>query len=200
MSDLFQQARSFRHRIEPNGEMFRRFAAGQAPATLFISCSDSRVVPTLITHAAPGELFELRNAGNIIPPYRPSRRSGEAATIEYAVQVLEVSHIIVCGHSHCGAVGALARDEDLTTLPSVASWVAFARPSLAPLLAAPPEDAAMAKIVQRHVTAQLETLRGYPQVERKRADGLLNLHGWFYRVDTGEIWERDDIQGTFGRH
>ncbi|MCT9081103.1 carbonic anhydrase [Streptomyces fulvoviolaceus] len=200
MSDLFQQARSFRHRIEPDGELFRRFAAGQAPATLFISCSDSRVIPTLITAAAPGELFELRNAGNIIPPYRLNRRSGEAATIEYAVQVLEVSNIIVCGHSHCGAVGALARGEDLTALPSVASWVAFARPSLASLLGAPLEDAALSKIVQRHVTAQLETLRGYPQVERRRAEGLLNLHGWFYRVDTGEIWERDDIEGTFGRH
>ncbi|WP_031147843.1 carbonic anhydrase, partial [Streptomyces xanthophaeus] len=114
------RARSFRHRIAREKEIFRSFALGQSPATLFITCSDSRVVPTLITAAAPGELFELRNAGNIVPPYRPGYRTGEAATIEYAVEVLKVRDIIVCGHSHCGAVGAVARGEDLTHLPSVA--------------------------------------------------------------------------------
>ncbi|WP_210589758.1 carbonic anhydrase [Streptomyces sp. GESEQ-35] len=200
MNELLERARSFRHRIAPDREAFRRFADGQSPTTLFISCSDSRVVPTLITAAAPGELFELRNAGNIVPPYRPGYRSGEAATIEYAVEVLKVRDIVVCGHSHCGAVGAVARNDDLTALPSVADWVALARPALASLLGTPPEDPALPDVVQRHVTAQLETLRGYPQIERGTAEGQLRLHGWFYRVDTAELWELDDTQGAFGQH
>ncbi|MDA5279566.1 MULTISPECIES: carbonic anhydrase [unclassified Streptomyces] len=200
MDDLLKRARSFRHRIAREKEIFRSFALGQSPATLFITCSDSRVVPTLITAAAPGELFELRNAGNIVPPYRPGYRTGEAATIEYAVEVLKVRDIIVCGHSHCGAVGAVARGEDLTHLPSVADWVDFARPALTGLLDIPPKDPALPDAVQRHVTAQLMTLRGYPQIERGTAEGQLSLHGWFYRVDTGDLWELDETRGVFGQH
>lgn len=200
MEELLRQARSFRDRIAPDRETFQQFATGQSPKTLFITCSDSRIVPSLITASGPGELFELRNAGNIVPPYPLSRGSGEAATIEYAVEVLKVTDIVVCGHSHCGAVGALARGEDLRTLPSLAGWLAFARPSLAPALGGPCDDPALPDIVQKHVAAQLETLRGYPGVERRTADGLLRLHGWFYRVDTGEIWEHDGARGDFHRH
>lgn len=200
MKELLEKAHSFRHRITPTRELFRRFADGQRPTTLFITCSDSRVVPTLITDAAPGVLFELRNAGNIVPPYQADRQSGEAATIEYAVKVLQVSDIIVCGHSHCGAVGALARGDDLTHLPSVGNWLALAQPALTPVLGAHPEDTALLELVHRHVAAQLETLRGYPSIEQALADDRLRLHGWLYRVDTGEVRELDDIQGAGGQH
>lgn len=105
MQLLMEHARRFGERAVE----FRHFADGQAPQALFITCSDSRVIPSLFTGAGPGELFELRTAGGIVPPYDAQRYSGEAATIEYAVQVLGVDHVVVCGHSHCGAVGALLR-------------------------------------------------------------------------------------------
>jgi carbonic anhydrase len=200
MKRLLTNARNFRHRVAPESETFRRFAAGQTPGTLFISCSDSRVIPALITGAVPGEVFELRNAGNIISPYEPKRESAEAATIEYAVQVLKVRDIIVCGHSHCGAIAAVANESDLTELPSVAQWVSFARPALAPMIGTPPEDATLAKFVQRHVMAQLETLRNYPCVRDAVDAGRLKLHGWYYRVDTAEVLELDELHGVFHRN
>ncbi|MER5767124.1 carbonic anhydrase [Streptomyces sp. NPDC001985] len=200
MKRLLDNARNFRHRIAPESETFSRFAAGQSPGTLFITCSDSRVIPALITGAVPGEVFELRNAGNIIPPYAHGVQSGEAATIEYAVDVLKVRDIVVCGHSHCGAVGALANDQDLTTLPSVAQWVAVARPALAPMLGTPPDDIAFSSYVQRHVTAQLEALRNYPKVSAAVEEGRLQLHGWYYRVDTAEVLELDELHGVFQRN
>ncbi|MEW1545733.1 carbonic anhydrase [Streptomyces tsukubensis] len=200
MKRLLTNARNFRHRVAPESETFRRFAAGQTPGTLFISCSDSRVIPALITGAVPGEVFELRNAGNIIPPYEAGRQCAEAATVEYAVEVLKVHDIVVCGHSHCGAVGALANDQDLTGLPSVSQWVAFARPALTPMLGTPPDDATLARYVQLHVTAQLATLRGYPAVRAALDAGRLKLHGWYYRVDTAEVLELDETQGVFHRN
>ncbi|SCK28524.1 carbonic anhydrase [Streptomyces sp. SceaMP-e96] len=130
MQQLTAHARSFENRCAERGEEFRRLGAGQSPQALFVTCSDSRVVPALITGAAPGDLFELRTAGNIVPEYRPERPAGEAATIEYAVQVLGVEHIVVCGHSHCGAVGALVRGEDLTGVPAVRGWLESAAPEL----------------------------------------------------------------------
>ncbi|MCX9192463.1 carbonic anhydrase [Carbonactinospora thermoautotrophica] len=201
MQTLVEQARAFRDRVREQRDEFRRLAAGQSPQALFITCSDSRVIPALITQAKPGELFELRNAGHIVPPYHPARISGEAATIEYAVEVLGVRDVVVCGHSHCGAVGALARVENLDRLPAVRRWLAAAHPGrtrsggvrsggdqgVSPYAAS--DDPALRDAVQRHVLAQLDKLRRYPQVARRHACGLLRLHGWFYEVDTGAVWE-----------
>lgn len=200
MKRLLDNARNFRHRVAPESETFRRFAAGQTPGTLFISCSDSRVIPALITGAVPGEVFEIRNAGNIITPYDPDHSCAESATIEYGVEVLKVKDIVVCGHSHCGAVGAVANDADLTSLPSVAQWVSSCRPALAPMLGTPPDDLTFSKYVQRHVVAQLENLRTYPKVRAAVDEGRLNLHGWYYRVDTAEVLELDELNGVFNRN
>lgn len=117
MRRLIDHARTFPSRCGGAGRELKEFEAYQRPSTMFITCSDSRVVPTLLTDSGPGELFEMRTAGNIVPPYDPDAPTSEMATIEYAVSVLEVSDIILCGHSHCGAVGALARGEDLRALP-----------------------------------------------------------------------------------
>ncbi|WP_173263897.1 carbonic anhydrase [Streptomyces pacificus] len=195
MNDLLERARSFRQRIVRDRGYYRSLAAGQAPAALFITCSDSRVVPCLITDAHPGELFELRTAGHVVPSYTAEARCAEAATIEYAVDVLRVRDVIVCGHSHCGAVAALARGEDLSTLPSVATWLESSRPALSSLRGAAPDDAELEAHVQCHVAAQVEALRGYPQIERAVAAGRLGLHAWYYRVDTGEVKE---ITAVFG--
>ncbi|GJF33062.1 carbonic anhydrase [Kitasatospora sp. NE20-6] len=187
MDPLRDRARSFRDRAARDGREFSGLAAGQQPQALFVTCSDSRVVPSLITGADPGDLFELRTAGNIVPPYRADRPTGEAATVEYAVEVLGVRDIVVCGHSHCGAVGALVRGDDLSAVPAVRAWLAHSDPvALAP---APADlfDPTVAGPVQRHVLAQLDRLRGYPGIARRTAQGRLRLHAWFYEVHTGLV-------------
>ncbi|MFE4667132.1 carbonic anhydrase [Streptomyces sp. NPDC056716] len=180
MQPLIDNARTFGQRPEE----FAQLAAGQSPQVLFITCSDSRVVPALITGARPGQLFELRTAGNIVPPYASQQPTGEAATIEYAVEVLGVRDLVVCGHSHCGAVGALVRGDDLDAVPAVRDWLGHAAdepPS------DDPADPTVEGAVQHHVLAQLLRLRSYPCVERGLAAGRLTLHGWYYEVHTGGV-------------
>ncbi len=161
MQPLIDHARAFGQRPQDLAGL----AAGQAPEILCVTGSDSRVVPARITGARPGRLFELRTAGDFVPPCGAGSPSGEAATIEYAVEVLGVSEIVVCGHSHCGAVGALVRGDDLTAVPAV-------------------RDVAAA--VQHHVLAQLLRLRTCPCAERRLADGSLRTRGW-YEIHTGTM-------------
>ncbi|WEV27214.1 carbonic anhydrase [Streptomyces sp. 71268] len=199
MKSLIDHARTFRDQLHQRADL-AALAAGQSPEALFITCSDSRVVPSLITGARPGGLFELRTAGNIVPEYRPDHPSGETATIEYAVEVLGVADIVVCGHSHCGAVGALVRGEDLTAVPAVSNWLSHAAHSpTGPEGPLEPGDHGpeVARPVQAHVLAQLERLRGYPCVERRLAAGTLGLHGWFYEVHTGAVLEHRSSDDAF---
>ncbi|NLU68113.1 carbonic anhydrase [Streptomyces sp. HNM0574] len=202
MDSFIHHARDFHSRIttlDEERERFGKLAQGQAPEVLFITCSDSRVIPSLITGSQPGQLFELRTAGNAVPPYGASDRpdcSGEAATIEYAVSVLQVPDIVVCGHSHCGAVGARVRDEDLAAVPAVDGWLRSQLAEPAELAADHHEkdEPQVSAAVQRHVRAQVERLRGYPCVQRRLEAGDLRLHGWFYAIDTGLVLEhRPDV-------
>ncbi len=196
MKALLDRARSFRRRADFESGEYRKLADGQYPEALFISCSDSRVIPALITGARPGEIFELRNAGNIVPSYGQHAAGGEAATIEYALEVLGVQDVVVCGHSHCGAMGALRSGDDLTALSGVDAWLGLARPSLAPVLTdAPP----LADVVQRNVVNQLAALRSYPVVRQRLDADRLRLHGWYYEVDTGQVHELDE-DGRFRVH
>jgi carbonic anhydrase len=190
MQPLIDNARTFGQRPEE----FARLAEGQSPQVLFITCSDSRVVPALITGARPGELFELRTAGNIVPPYASEHPTSEAATIEYAVQVLGVSDIVVCGHSHCGAVGALVRGDDLDAVPAVRDWLGHAADKPA---SADPGDPTVAAAVRHHVLAQLLRLRSYPCVEKGLAEGRLRVRGWYYEVHTGAVREHRADTDTF---
>ncbi|MFI7405061.1 carbonic anhydrase [Streptomyces sp. NPDC049541] len=189
MQPLIDNARTFGHRPEE----FAKLAEGQSPQVLFITCSDSRVVPALITGARPGELFELRTAGNIVPPFASEHPTSEAATIEYAVEVLGVDDIVVCGHSHCGAVGALVRGDDLTAVPAVRDWLAHATPRPAGAV----EDPAVAEGVQSHVLTQLLRLRSYPYIEKKLKDRQLSLHAWYYEVHTGAVLAHDSASDVF---
>ncbi|MGI5351367.1 carbonic anhydrase [Streptomyces sp. CA-250714] len=203
MRSLIPHARAFSARISDRNderESYRRLAQGQSPEALFITCSDSRVQPAVFTGARPGQLFELRTAGNAVPPYGTTDRpSGESATIEYAVRVLEVPEIVVCGHSHCGAVGARVRDEDLAAVPAVHSWLTSQLPPSAELA---PDDTEreqpdVAAAVQRHVRVQLARLRDYPCVAEREAAGELELRGWFYTIDTGQVLELDTRSDAF---
>ncbi|MCX2968557.1 MULTISPECIES: carbonic anhydrase [Streptomyces] len=188
--------RPFVHQARAHGqhpEKFAAYAEGQSPQALFITCSDSRVVPALITGAGPGQLFELRTAGNIVPPYAPERPAGEVATIEYAVAVLGVAHVVVCGHSHCGAVGALVRGDDLGAVPAVREWLrhATARPS------GEAGDPSLAAPVQDHVLTQVRRLRSYPCVAARLDAGELELHAWYYEVHTGAVLAHRPDSGAF---
>src|SRR5262249_21287067 len=151
----------------------------------------SRINPNLITQTEPGDLFLLRNAGNIIPPYGAAS-GGEAATIEYAVGVLGLKHVIVCGHWHCGAMHALLEDRLPDDLPAVRRWFAHAEATRRILRGdrfrdlPSPERAVRA--AEQNVLVQLDNLRTHPVVAAGLARGDLFLHGWVYRIDTGEIF------------
>jgi carbonic anhydrase len=184
MQSLIDNARAFPERAADLG----RFADGQRPQAMFITCSDSRVVPALIIGAGPGELFELRTAGNIVPAHDPERAFGETATIEFAVKVLGVRDIVVCGHSHCGAVNAILYPGAPGTLPAVQQWLDTTGPHDETRAASDFLDGgALTSAVQRHVRVQLDRLRGHPSVAQGLEYGRLRLHGWYYAVDTGVV-------------
>lgn len=179
--------------------LFERLADGQYPDALFITCSDSRINPNLITQTQPGDLFILRNAGNIIPPYGAAN-GGEGATIEFAVAGLGVEDIIVCGHSHCGAVKGLLQPETLKDMPAVAEWLAHAEATRRIVREAygDREGAAlMTTAIEENVLVQLENLRTHPSVAAGLARGKVKLHAWVYKIETGQVFAYDPERGQF---
>ena len=181
-------------------QMFEDLANGQQPSALFITCSDSRISPHLLTQTEPGELFVLRNAGNIVPPYG-AVDGGEAATIEYAVGVLGVTDIIVCGHSHCGAMAGLLDQSQLAKLPAVRSWLCHAESThrIIEENHADLTDAAarLTATVEANVLVQIEHLRTHPTVAAALGRNALNLHGWVYRFETGQVFGFQQQDGRF---
>jgi carbonic anhydrase len=171
-------------------ELFSRLSTGQAPDTLFITCSDSRIVPNLFTQTGPGELFTLRNAGNIVPPYGASN-GGESATIEYAVSVLGVRDIVVCGHSACGAVQALLNPKSVEEMPAIVNWLAQAeatRRIIRENYAHHSGDALLNVAIQENVLVQVENLETHPCVRAKLGRDELTLHAWVYKFESGQVF------------
>lgn len=169
-------------------------AQGQHPKTLFIGCSDSRVVPYLLTGAGPGELFIVRNVGAFVPPYDGSHGlHGTTAAIEFAVLNLHVERIIVCGHSHCGAIRAAYEGVPAEAV-ALQAWLKLASEALLPVQSSPE---ALRRTEQRIVVLQLERLMAYPMVRREVEKGALTLHGWHYVIEDGEIHIFDVRQGSF---
>jgi carbonic anhydrase len=180
-------------------ELFTKLAEKQSPHTLFITCSDSRISPNLMTQTAPGEIFILRNAGNIIPTYG-GHVGGEAATIEFAVAGLGLEHIVVCGHSNCGAMKALLAPDTLKDLPAMKSWLGNAEVTRRIVTENYPDrtgDDLLNVVTQENVLAQLESLRTHPAVASRVARGQLHLHGWVYKIPTGEVYAYDPVEGQF---
>lgn len=201
MQKLVQGIHQFRQEIFSSQErLFQRLVKGQQPLALFITCSDSRIDPSLLTQTEPGELFILRNAGNIVPPYG-TIHGGEAATIEYAVGVLKVKDVIICGHSHCGAMGALLDPDSLSELPAVRSFLAFAESTQRIIkenyahITDP--KARQTASVEENVLVQLENLRTHPCVAAGLNRGDLKLHGWVYKFETGRVFGYDPESGQF---
>jgi carbonic anhydrase len=200
MQKLIQGIHEFQEQdFAPLQGLFERLAKGQNPETLFITCSDSRIDPNLLTRSKPGELFILRNAGNIVPPHSATS-GGEAATIEFAVAALGVKDIIICGHSHCGAMLGLLKPEQVATLPAVSSWLSHAEMTRRIMLDnyrhLEGERLVMAT-VQENVLVQLENLRTLPAVGSRLVRGDLHLHGWVYKIETGEVFAYDSESGQF---
>lgn len=180
-------------------ELFDRLSHGQTPDALFITCSDSRINPNLITQTSPGDLFILRNAGNIIPPYGAAN-GGEGATIEFAVVGLGIKDIIVCGHSLCGALEGLLNPEKLRDMPAVCSWLAHAEATRC-IVKENYFDVSGEELLniamQENVLVQLENLRTHPAVAARLARGELNLHAWTYKIQTGEVFSFRPEEGQF---
>jgi carbonic anhydrase len=190
-----------RHSFLPLQKLFERLAEGQHPQTLFITCSDSRIDPNLLTNSNPGNLFILRNAGNIIPPHGAGV-GGEAATIEFAVSVLGVQDIIVCGHSHCGAMQGLLNPDLIQSLPDVSAWLLHAemtRRIIKDNYSQLEGEALLNATIEENVLVQIENLRTLPSVGSRLVRGDLHLHGWVYVIETGEIFAYDVEVGQFAK-
>ncbi|SEH00245.1 carbonic anhydrase [Nonomuraea solani] len=181
--DLVAHARAHSTTPDPGRA---RLADGQRPLAMFVTCSDSRVIPTQITHTRPGQLFELRTAGNVIPS-RPGTPSGELATIEYAVNVLAVRDIILCGHSHCGAVAAMTDGHDPVRLPNAGRWLAEAPRRVPYRIAGEDGGHPQRGAERRHLVAQFAALTALPVVRERLDRAELRLHCWYYEIDTGRV-------------
>jgi carbonic anhydrase len=199
MEKLLAGVAKFQSRVFPEGEaLFASLAHGQSPRALFITCSDSRVLPNLITQTEPGELFILRAMGGIVPAHGAG--GGVSATIEYAAAVLRVRHIIVCSHSDCGVLGLLADPSQMRDLPSVQDWLVHAEVARRIVVDNHPDlDAeGQADLLTRyHVAAQLTNLRTHPAVASRLAAGSLQVHGWHYDIEHGTVGILDQDTGTF---
>lgn len=180
--------------------LFEKLVDGQHPLALFITCSDSRIDPSLITQTEPGELFIMRNAGNIVPPYG-TNNGGEAATIEFAVAALGVKDVVICGHSHCGAMNGLLHPETLHDLPAVRHWLSYAdsterimRENYSHLT---DPEARLTATVEENVLVQLEHLRTHPAVAAALGRKEINLHAWVYKFETGQVFAYDPDQAQY---
>lgn len=194
--ELLQRLRRFHEHAFPQYRaQFRTLVEeGQHPTTLFIGCSDSRLVPYLLTGAPPGELFLVRNVGAFVPPYDGSHgHHGTAAAIEFAVLNLQVSRIVVCGHSHCGAIKALY-GEVSPEARNLQRWLDLGREAVLPVQGGPE---ALRRTEQRAVVLQLGRLMAYPMVRSRVEAGQLSLHGWHYVIEDGEVHVFDVQTGRF---
>ncbi|MCI0462927.1 MAG: carbonic anhydrase [Gemmataceae bacterium] len=180
-------------------ELFVRLANGQRPEVLFITCSDSRINPNLLTQTDPGDLFILRNAGNIIPPHGAAN-GGEGATIEFAVAGLGIEDIIICGHSLCGAMKGLLQPDSLRKLPAMRAWLSHAEATRR-IIEEKYQDregaALLTATVEENVLIQIENLRTHPAVAAGLSAGRLKIHGWVYKIETGEVFAYDPSLGQF---
>lgn len=200
MDQIVKGYKKFKAELTPDTrEMFRKLASGQSPKAMFITCADSRIVPETITSSGPGDLFVARNVGNIVPPYA-AFTGGVSAAIEYAVQVLEVKHLIVCGHSDCGAMKAVLKPPSSQSMSAVSAWLRHSEAALQVTLQLFPEVSAEEKLqhlTEQNVLMQLNHLRTHPAVAAKLAQRTLQLHGWIYDIESCDIKAYSTVRDAF---
>jgi carbonic anhydrase len=203
MKDLLAGVVKFQSEVYPEKrDLFERLAGKQTPRALFITCADSRIVPDMLTQCEPGDLFICRNAGNIVPTYGGSAMGGVSATIEYAVVALNIEHIVVLGHSDCGAMKGILHPHHVTHMPAVASWLRhgdIARLMVEENYPGLDEAGQLRAIIEENVIAQVEHLRTHPSVATRLARNKITVHGWIYNIEHGELWAFDADEGCFVR-
>ena len=190
----------FQNEVYPEKkDLFEKLSQGQSPEACFITCSDSRIETAMITQTDPGELFICRNAGNIVPPHT-DQTGGMTASIEFAVSVLKVPHVVVCGHTECGAMKGAMNPEGLESLPHVRKWLGYSQAAVDIVKdqgASMSEEERMKLLLEQNVVLQLNHLRTHPAVAVRLARGDLALHGWVYDIKTGEVEALDEATGEF---
>ncbi len=203
MEKLINGVVEFRQKdYEEHKELFTSLGRKQAPHTLFIGCSDSRIVPSLITNTLPGELFIVRNVANMVPKYRMADEFlSTTSAIEYAVQVLNVENIIVCGHSNCGGCAALHKtDEEFEMIPHTRKWLELAGPVKQKVEEHLPTDDPAARewlTEQTNIVEQMKHLLSYPYIAERYKKGELAIQGWYYIIETGEVFNYNKETGFF---
>jgi carbonic anhydrase len=190
VDNILRGLKRFHKKVFPkHRELFQKLALQQRPSALFITCADSRIDPCLLTQTKPGELFLCRVIGNIVPRY-PESIGGVSATIEYAVGVLGVADVIVCGHTDCGVMKGILNPEALKPLANVSAWLTHADPAREALVM-PDTDVTdpefLLKLTERNVVEQLKNLRTHPAVAARLEQGNLKLHGWVYHIGKGTV-------------
>lgn len=183
---------------EDRKKLFADLANGQSPEVLFITCSDSRIDPNMVTQTEPGELFIIRNAGNIVPP-NARAAGGVTASIEFAVAALGVKHIVVCGHTDCGAMKGALNPGALTDLPHVQNWLDHSRAAVDVVKAkygqATHEE--LDKVTEENILLQIQHLRTHPAVAAKLSTGEVDMHGWVYDIKHGTVSAYDETKSEF---
>src|SRR3989338_3849683 len=203
MEKLYKGIHEFRESYFIKEEdFFKRLSKSQKPEVLFITCSDSRVDPNLVTQSKPGELFIVRNVGNIIPPYDAIKdKNSVAAAIEFAVLGLKVTDIIVCGHSNCGAMQALYKDKmEFNNMPHLKDWLKIAKPvinAVNTFYSASSTKARLRITEEENVLFQIKNIQTYPFVDQLLKEGTLHLHGWYYEIKTGNIYIYNPVTNVF---
>jgi carbonic anhydrase len=203
MKRLLEGYAHFRSHVFPqNASLFQQLAHGQKPSTLFITCSDSRVMPEMLLQCQPGEIFPIRNAGNFVPA-AVETNSGIAGTIEYAVRVLGVRDIVICGHSDCGAMKAILARQDLASLPAVSAWLKHAGPSAQWLTQMLEDSSTLSKdqklriLTEANVITQMHTLTQHPCIADGLREKTLDIHAWIFEIGDGEVRSYDSERGVF---
>lgn len=190
----------FQNEIYPQKkDLYEEICQTHAPEALFITCSDARIEVAALTQSSPGDLFICRNAGNIVPPHT-DHTGAMTASIEYAVAALRVPHIVICGHTECGAMNGAMNPAALEGLPHVRDWLDYAMPAIEAVNALGPDvrrEDRMALLLQRNVMLQLDHIKTHPAVAARLNEGDLELHGWVYDIKTGDVQAYDELTETF---
>lgn len=203
MEKLYKGVHAFRESYFIREEdFFKGLSHSQSPEVLFITCADSRIDPNLVTQSKPGELFIVRNVGNIIPPYNAIKdKNSVVAAIEFAVLVLRVKDIILCGHSNCGAMEALYKDEkEFDNMPHLRDWLKIAAPMKEVVNSHYPDHTGESRkriTEKENVLAQLNNIQTYPFVVHALNEGTLHIHGWYYDIGIGEVYFYDPVKNSF---
>lgn len=201
MFEILTGLKRFQDEVYPrHRELFAHLAQNQQPRALFITCADSRIVPNLILQAEPGELFLIRNAGNIVPPAGSADGGGTVASIEYAVVALGVTDVILCGHTNCGAMKGILHPEKVAAMPSVSAWVQHAAPARRAVERRYPqavEEDRLERVVEQNVIQQVKNLLTHPFIRSRVEIGRLEIYGWVYDIRTGLVRGMDEAGKSF---